>query len=90
MTREKFKQDYIEPLYKKEKGLNQIDENRLKKEYKIVRNLSQVSYRLLNYILYSHLFFARIITDSKEFENYLPKGMTWFDTIQESFILLKK
>ena len=90
MTREEFKQKYIEPLYKKENGLNQIDENKLKKENKIIRNLSQLSYRLLNYILYSHLFFAQIITNSKEFEKYLPKGMTWFTTIKECFILLKK
>ena len=90
MTREKFKQDYIEPLYKKEKGLNIIDENKFKKENKVIRNLSQISYRLLNYILYSHLFFARIITNLNDFDNYLPKGMSWFGTIKECFILLQK
>jgi len=90
MTRVEFKQKYIEPLYKKENGLNQIDENKFKKENKIIRNLSQLSYRLLNYILYSHLFFAQIITNSKEFEKYLPNGLTWFETIKECFILLKK
>ena len=90
MTRETFKQKYIEPLYKREKGLNKIDENKFKKDNKIIRNLSQISYRLLNYILYSHLFFAKLITDSKHFDDYLPKGMTWFSTINECFILLKK
>ena len=90
MTREKFKQDYIEPLYKKEKGLNIIDENKFKKENKVIRNLSQISYRLLNYILYSHLFFARLITNLNDFDNYLPKGMSWFGTIKECFILLQK
>jgi len=102
MTRETFKQTYIEPLYKKEKGLNKIDENKFKNGKKIIRNLSQISYRLLNYILYSHLFFAKLITDSNHFDDYLPnevnikndkkegKGiMPWFSTIKECFILLQ-
>ena len=90
MTRDEFKKAYIEPLYKREKGLNQIDENKFKKDNKIIRKLSQISYRLLNYILYSHLFFAKLITDSKDFDVYLPKGMDWFSTIKECFILLQK
>ena len=39
-----------------------IDEDFLKKDNKQIRNLSQVSYRLLNFILYSHLFFAKLYT----------------------------
>ena len=66
MTKEKFKQNYIQPLYDKEKGLNQINENYFKKDNKKIRNLSQLSYRLLNYILYSHLFFAKLITGKKK------------------------
>ena len=90
MTKEDFYKKYIKSLYVKEKGLNTINENHFKKENKKIRNLSQISYRLLNYILYSHLFFARLYTNAVKFDNYIPKGMTWFSTIKECFILLKK
>ena len=66
----------------------------------MVRNLSQISYRLLNYILYSHLFFAKLYTGvSENFEKYLPetinkednspKKMSWGETLNECWILLK-
>ena len=90
MTKDDFKQKYIKSLYKKEKGLNKINENYFKKDNKIVRNLSQISYRLLNYILYSHLFFSKLFTKSEKLDNFLPKGMKWFNTIKECFILLQK
>ena len=90
MTKEEFKRNYIQPLYDKEKGLNQINENYFKKDNKKIRNLSQLSYRLLNYILYSHLFFAKLFTNADKFDNYKPKGMSWFNTIKESFILLQR
>ena len=85
MTRE-----YIIPLYNKEKGLNKLDENKFKDDKKIIRNLSYVSCKLLNYILYIHLFFARLCTNSDYFDHYLPKGMTWFMTFKECFILFRK
>ena len=88
MTLEEFKTKYIKSLYNKEKGLNKIDKNNFKKDNKKIRNLSQLSYRLLNYILYSHLFFAKLVTQSDQFNDYLPKGMEWFETIKECFILL--
>ena len=40
MTVEEFKEQYINPLYSKEKGLNKIDINNFKKENKVVRNLN--------------------------------------------------
>ena len=90
MTIKEFKEQYIEPLYSKEKGLNKIDINEFKKENKIIRNLSQISYRLLNYILYCNLFFAKLYTTSEKFDNYLPEGMTWFNMIKECFYKLKE
>ena len=89
MTIEEFKEQYISPLYSKEKGLNKIDINNFKKENKIIRNLSQISYRLLNYILYCNLFFAKLFTQSERFDNYLPEGMTWITMIKECFTKLK-
>ena len=89
MTVKDFEEQYIQKLLKKEKGLPIIDKNYFKKDNKIVRKLSQISYRLLNYILYSHLFFARIFTKTKRFDNYLPKEMNWGETLNECWILLK-
>ena len=89
MTKDEFKRKYIQPLYDKEKGLNKISENYFKKDNKNIRNLSQLSYRLLNYILYSHLFFAKLLTGKEKLDDYKPKNMTWFDTIKECFILLE-
>ena len=95
MTKDAFKNKYIIPLYKKEEGLNEIDENKFRKNNKIIRNLDQISYRLLNYILYSHLFFAKLLTNEDIFDDYLPKlsdnkRMSWINMINECFILLKK
>ena len=88
MTLNEFKEKYILKLLNREKGLPSIDANYFKKENKIVRNLSQVSYRLLNYILYSHLFFAKMVTRTRRFDYYLPRGMTWGETISECLIFL--
>ena len=104
MTVEKFKEDCINKLYKDDKGLHKIDENYFKKDDKLVRNLSQLSYRLLNYILYTHLFFAKLYTGiSENFDKYLPEKqgkknseeesterMSWGETLNECWILLKK
>ena len=83
MTLNEFKEKYIQKLFNHEKGLPSIDKNYFKKDNKIIRNLSQISYRLLNYILYSHLFFARILTKTNRYDNYLPKGMNWGETLNE-------
>ena len=89
LTLEKFKEKYIYESQKKEKGIYISDKNSFKSDNKIIRNLSQISYRLLNYILYSHLFFARLITNKKEIKNYFPKGMDFAETLYECWIILK-
>ena len=97
MTLEEYEKKYIEKEFEKEKGVfinndkNSI--NDFKNDQKIVRNLSQISFRILNFILYSHLFYARLLTyKNKEFDIYLPKGtrsMTWVETLNECWNLLK-
>ena len=89
MTLEKFKREYIDYLTKNEKGICIPDKNSFKNGKKTIRNLSSISYRLLNFILYSHLFFAKLTTDKKDFDKYLPKGMSWDETLYESWIILK-
>ena len=95
MTLKEFEEKYMYKLYEREKGLpSNIDKNYYLRDNKIIRNLSQVSYRLLNYILYSHLFFARLSTNLERFDRYKPKDkdkdMSWGEILTESFILLKK
>ena len=89
LTLDKFKEKYIYESQKKEKGIFISDKNSFKSDNKIIRNLSQISYRLLNYILYSHLFFARLITNKREIKNYLPRGMDFTETLYECWIILK-
>lgn len=53
MTLEQYKENYIYKEEKKEKGVFiNIDENDFKNDNKIIRNLRQISFRLLNYILF--------------------------------------
>lgn len=84
-----FKEQYIDKNFQEERGITKIDENHLKKDNKAIRDLSQVSYRLLNFILYSHLFFARLCNEDKKFDNYLPQNMKWGKLINQLWELLK-
>ena len=93
MTIDEYKEKYIinnrDILNQKGVYINR-DQNYFKNVKKAIRNLSQISFRILNYILFSHLFFARLVTNMREFDNYLPKGMSWAQTLYECWIILKK
>ena len=89
ITLKEFKEKYVLDIYKKEKGVHITDKNSFNNDKKIIRNLSQISYRILNFILYSHLFFARVITNSNEFDKYLPKGMNWIETLNQCWNIIK-
>ena len=65
MTLDEYKENYIKKSNKKEKCVYVSTPNYFKREEKIIRNLSPISYRLLNYILYTYLFYANIITEKK-------------------------
>ena len=57
------------------------------KRDKKIRNLNELSYRILNYIFYSHLFFANcldLIKDA-ELKNYLVKDMKCIDILEKIF-----
>ena len=91
MDLKEFEDKFITPLYEKKKGLlANFDKKYYLRKKKYIRGLSRISYSLLNYILYSHLFFARIFTNSENFDRYKPKDMSWGEIINESFNLLKK
>ena len=90
MTLDEYMKKYNEKN-NNEKGIYiYLNKNYFKNNNKVVRNLSHISFRILNYILYSHLFFARLVTKKpNDFDKYLPKGMSWVETLNECWIILK-
>ena len=87
-----YKKKVIDPILDKSiHGINQISKVRFVQDEQKVRKLSQVGYRLLNYILYSHLFFANclgFISDEK-INSYVCKGMTCIEMLEINWNLLK-
>ena len=89
MGLEKFTQKYISNEFQKEIGISISDENFFKKTTKIVRFLSNISYRILNFILYSHLFFSRIYNNTEQLNIFLPNNMSWIKVIYECWEMIK-
>ena len=87
ITLEEFKKNYVDKAEKG--GIYCSDDKNFKNNKKVIRNLSQVVYRLLNYILYSNLFFAKLIVNKNDFDNCLPKKMNWEEILNESWNILK-
>ena len=84
-----FQEKYIFDKFKEDKGISKSDESFFKKDTKIVRFLSQISYRILNFILYSHLFFSKIYNNNDELDIFLPKNMSWIKVLSESWEMIK-
>ena len=93
LTKQEFIEKFVRKDFESEKGITKVSKNHLKRDNKVIRNLSQVSYRLLNFILYSHLFFARLYTENKKLDIYLPSNqnnrISWKETLILSWELLK-
>ena len=92
MLLSEYKEKIIEPLLKnKSCGISKIDKITFIQKNKKIRNLSQVGYRLLNFILYSHLFFSDCLgyinNDFKE--AYLYDNMSYLEIIKNNWELLK-
>ena len=90
MTLDEFKEKYMKPSFKNETGILITDKNNFRNDQKVVRNLSQITYRLLNYILYCHLFFAKLLTNKSYFDDYKPEGLEWEEILKESWERLEK
>jgi len=90
MTLDAFEKK-MEQSFKEERGIYKDEKINLINDAKIIRNLSQITYRILNYILYTNLFFAKLLlTDQKEFDQYKPKHMEWGETLSECWNLIQK
>ncbi len=88
MSLEDFRTNFIITELKEEKGIQKSDEDFFRKDSKIIRSLSQISYRILNFILYSHLLFSKIYNDTKNLDKYLPEKMSWNQVISECWEMI--
>ena len=89
MTLDEFKEKYIIEEYKKELGISYTDKNFFKNDAKIVRFLSPITYRILNFILYSHVLFSKLYNNNDGLDIYLPKDMKWIETLSENWEMIK-
>ena len=89
ITLDEFYKKKIESNIKREKcGIIEVNEEHFKKTNKMIRKIKgQLTYRLLNFILYSHLFIGNII--NSDFKINLPKNMKIIEVLEEDWNLLK-
>jgi len=88
-----YKKKVIDPILHNSKfGINKISKVRFAQDDQKVRKLSQVGYRLLNYILYSHLFFSNCLgfISEEKMKSYVCEGMTCIEMIEINWNLLKE
>ena len=89
-----YKNEIIQPILEKYNlGINIIPKTEYSQPNLRVRNLSQIGFRLLNFIIYSHLFFSNclgFISEEELKRKYLCNGMTCIDMIVKNWDLLKE
>ena len=93
LSLEDYKKTVIEPLLNKSnKGINICSKEIFLNNQKIIRKLSQIGYRLLNFILYNHLFYANCLEyiSDLDLEEKLISGMNILEIIQNSWNLLEE
>mgnify|MGYP006872986723 CR=1 FL=1 len=92
-TLDSFKQRYVDINFKNEKKgiIMNISRGYFLREDKYIRDLSQISYRLLNFILYSNLLFSSALGYIKrnQLRNYGAEGMTCIRIIEKNWELLE-
>ena len=92
MTLENYKKKVIEPLLNIPiKGLTIVSKDWFLQRNKKIRKLNDLSYRILNFINYSHLFFANCLgyISNADLEKYcLVKGMKCTEIIEKEWELI--
>ena len=91
-TLDSFWEKFInQNLRKEKKGIISISENHFLKDSKCIRKLSQISYRLLNYILFSNLLFASALgyIDRNQLKLYGAMNVSCIRIIEKNWELLK-
>ena len=85
--------EIIEPIRNKQNyGFNQITNIFFQSKNKKIRNLSQIGYRLLNFICYNYLFFSYCLdyVSEENLNKYLIKNMNILEIIELDWNLLKE
>ena len=89
-----YLREIIQPILNTSKnGLNAITKDYFTKRNKKIRELNELSYRILNYILYSHLFFANCldyISDDDLKQKYLVKDMGCIEIIEKDWEFIQE
>ena len=89
MTLEKFFEEYVSIKFENDsKGVNASKKSHFLKSDKPVRNQSQIGYRLMNLILFSHLF-TSVLFKSQEEKFNSDDGLTYLDYIKGNWKKLK-
>ena len=82
----------IKPILDNEKfGVSKITKLVFEDIHQKVRNLSSAGFRLLNFILYSHLFYANCLEfiTNEDLSKYVCDGMTCIQMLETNWNLLK-
>ena len=94
MTLEDYKRKIIGPLLDtKIKGLSIISKECFLQRNKKIRKLSNLTYRILSYIIYSHLFFANCLEyiSDRDLEKYcLVKEMKCIEIIEKDWEIIQE
>ena len=94
MTLEKYKKTVIEPLLNiSTKGFTIVSKEWFMQRNKKIRKLDDLSYRILNFINYSHFYFANCLgyISNGDLEKYcLVKGMKCIEMIEKEWELIEE
>ena len=93
MTYSDYCRDIIKPIMNKNKfGINNVTRDWFLRRDKKVRKLNELSFRILNFILYSHLFFANCLgfISDINLDKYLIKDMKCIDIIKKDWEFIQE
>jgi hypothetical protein len=92
MLLEQYKKQVIDPILDKSKyGINKVEKIYFQQTNITIRKLSIIGYRLLNYVIYSHIYFAYCLgfISDETLNEYICKDMTIIDMIVTDWNILK-
>ena len=87
-----YKKDIIDPIIEKSKfGISKVSKIIFENAQQPVRKISQIGFRLLNFILYSHLFYSNCLgfISNDNMKKYVCDGMTCIKMLVTNWNLLK-
>ena len=87
-----YKKTIIDPILEKDRfGISKVTKVIFEDVHQKVRKLSTVGYRLLNFIAYSHLFYANCLgfISNENVAKYICDGMTLIQMLEKDWNLIK-